>query len=210
MYPLQPSRMCLFPGGLTCGSAVPLPEQVLRSLGFCAASGCLCWTGVLIASTVGAAPGREPEPTESAPALGRHDRAPEVRHDRRRPLACISHHPTVEARDTPPGLRCACLPCSTYCSSTPARAKRLAPRPDGPLTHFASPRGEKCRLVVALPLNRDLNRDHDVQPDRNSRFIIAVASGEFVTRRFSASHSSLAPLRWATVPRLTASERGPE
>ena len=32
-------------------------------------------------------------------------------------------------------------------SSTPARAKRLAPRPDGPLTHFASPRGEKCRLV---------------------------------------------------------------
>ena len=53
-----------------------------------------------------------------------------------------------------PGLRCACLPCSTYCSSTPARAKRLAPfssarlapSPDGPLTHFASPRGEKCRL----------------------------------------------------------------
>ncbi|MDE0434464.1 MAG: hypothetical protein OXH92_10700, partial [Bryobacterales bacterium] len=39
-------------------------------------------------------------------------------------------------------------------SSTPVRAKRLAPfssarlapRPDGPLTHFASPRGEKCRL----------------------------------------------------------------
>ena len=25
------------------------------------------------------------------------------------------------------------------------RAKRLAPRPGGPLTHFASPRGEKCR-----------------------------------------------------------------
>ena len=58
----------------------------------------------------------------------------------------------------PPGLRYACLPCSTYCASTPARAKRLAPfcsarlapRPDGPLTHFASPRGEKCRLVKAL------------------------------------------------------------
>ncbi|MDE0165752.1 MAG: hypothetical protein OXL36_11720 [Bryobacterales bacterium] len=30
-------------------------------------------------------------------------------------------------------------------SSTPARAKRLAPRPDGPLTHFASPRREKSR-----------------------------------------------------------------
>ena len=34
-------------------------------------------------------------------------------------------------------------------SSTPARAKRLAPRPDGPLTHFTSPRGEKCRLAAA-------------------------------------------------------------
>ena len=32
-------------------------------------------------------------------------------------------------------------------SSTPARAKRRAPRPDGPLTHFVSPRGEKCRLA---------------------------------------------------------------
>ena len=31
-------------------------------------------------------------------------------------------------------------------SSTPARAKRLAPRPDGPLTHFASPRREICML----------------------------------------------------------------
>ena len=73
-------------------------------------------------------------------------------------LTCISHHPTAEAHDTNAMtslfLRNACLPCSTYCSSTPARAKRLAPfssarlapRPDGPLTHFASPRGEKCRL----------------------------------------------------------------
>ena len=50
-------------------------------------------------------------------------------------------------RIRPPGLRCACLPCSTYGSSTPARAKRRAPRPDGPLTHFASPRGETCRLA---------------------------------------------------------------
>ena len=32
-------------------------------------------------------------------------------------------------------------------ASTPARAKRLAPRPDGPLTHSASPRGETCRLI---------------------------------------------------------------
>ena len=43
-------------------------------------------------------------------------------------------------------------------SSTPARAKRLAPfssarlapSPDGPLTHFTSPRGEKCRLTLHL------------------------------------------------------------
>ena len=43
-------------------------------------------------------------------------------------------------------------------SSTPARAKRLAPfssarlapSPGGPLTHFASPRGEKCRLASTL------------------------------------------------------------
>ena len=57
----------------------------------------------------------------------------------------------------PPGLRCACLPCSTYCSSAPARAKRRAPRPDAPLTHFASPRGEKYRLVPV-----------DFVPDRNT------------------------------------------
>ena len=43
-------------------------------------------------------------------------------------------------------------------SSTPARAKRLAPfssarlapSPEGPLTHFTSPRGEKCRLTLHL------------------------------------------------------------
>ncbi|MDE0436064.1 MAG: hypothetical protein OXH92_18845 [Bryobacterales bacterium] len=49
-------------------------------------------------------------------------------------------------------------------SSTPARAKRLAPRPDGPLTHFASPRGEKCRLTVI---------DYSMQPapDKVSRVL---------------------------------------
>ncbi|MDE0167015.1 MAG: hypothetical protein OXL36_18100 [Bryobacterales bacterium] len=31
-------------------------------------------------------------------------------------------------------------------SSTPERDKRRAPRPDGPLTPFASPHGEKRRL----------------------------------------------------------------
>ena len=34
-------------------------------------------------------------------------------------------------------------------SSTPALAKRLAPRPDDPLAHFASPRGKKGRLAAA-------------------------------------------------------------
>ena len=50
-------------------------------------------------------------------------------------LACIAHHMTAEARDT--------------------SAKRLAPRPDGPLTHFGSPRGEPCRLdIFLLPQGR--------------------------------------------------------
>ena len=70
--------------------------------------------------------------------------------------ACISHHLTAEARDkaamTSLFLRNACLPCSMYSSSTPERAKRLAPRPDGPRTHFASPRGEKCRPVSKQPV----------------------------------------------------------
>ena len=30
----------------------------------------------------------------------------------------------------------------------PFSSARLAPRPDGPLTHFTSPRGEKCRLEL--------------------------------------------------------------
>ena len=71
----------------------------------------------------------------------------------------------------PPGLRCACLPCSTYCSSTPARAKRLAPRPDGPLTHFASPRGEKCRqqpmVKPSLHSSGDASRLNCVAPRSN-------------------------------------------
>ncbi len=32
------------------------------------------------------------------------------------------------------------------CLRAPFSSARLAPRPDGPLTHFASPRGEKCSL----------------------------------------------------------------
>ena len=61
-------------------------------------------------------------------------------------LACISHHPTAEARDTTARTSLRLLAVLNVPSSTPARAKRLAPRPDGPLTHFISPRGEKYRL----------------------------------------------------------------
>ena len=62
-------------------------------------------------------------------------------------LACISHHPTAAARDTTARTSLRWLAVLNVLSSTPARAKRRAPRPDGPLTHFASPRGEKCRLT---------------------------------------------------------------
>ena len=69
-------------------------------------------------------------------------------------LTCISHHPTVEAHDTTARTSLRLLAVLDVLSSTPARAKRLAPfssarlapSPDGPLTHFASPRGETCRL----------------------------------------------------------------
>ena len=60
-------------------------------------------------------------------------------------VACISHHPTAEARGMTARTSLRLLAVLNVLSSTPARAKRLAPRPDGPLTHFASPRGEKCR-----------------------------------------------------------------
>ena len=60
----------------------------------------------------------------------------------------MSHHPTVEARDTTVMTSLRLLAVLDVRSSTPARAKRLAPRPDGPLTHFASPSGETCRLTA--------------------------------------------------------------
>ena len=63
--------------------------------------------------------------------------------------ACISHHLTVGARDKTAMTSLRLLAVLDVGSSTPARAKRLAPRPDGSLTHFASPRGEKCRLGLA-------------------------------------------------------------
>ncbi|MDE0163640.1 MAG: hypothetical protein OXL36_00970 [Bryobacterales bacterium] len=53
---------------------------------------------------------------------------------------------TAGARDTTARTSLRLLAVLNVLSSTPARAKRLASRPDGPLTHFASPRGEKGRL----------------------------------------------------------------
>ncbi|MCY4585663.1 MAG: hypothetical protein OXB98_06445 [Bryobacterales bacterium] len=75
---------------------------------------------------------------------------PEARHGRREfgvgdVLACVSHHPTAEACDTTVMTSLRLLAVLDVPSSTPARAKRRAPRPDGPLTHFTSPRGETCR-----------------------------------------------------------------
>ena len=72
---------------------------------------------------------------------------------------CISHHPTAEARHMAARTSLRLLAVLNVLSSTPARAKRLAPffsarlapSPDGPLTHFASPRGEKCRLGFPGP-----------------------------------------------------------
>ena len=63
-------------------------------------------------------------------------------------LTCMSHHLTPEARDKTAMTSLRLLAVLDVLSSTPARAKRLAPRPDGPLTHFASPRGEICRLGI--------------------------------------------------------------
>ncbi|MDE0166449.1 MAG: hypothetical protein OXH92_15020 [Bryobacterales bacterium] len=46
----------------------------------------------------------------------------------------MSRNPRAEGGDT---------------AATPACVKRLAPRPDGPLTHFALPRGEKAGSSTA-------------------------------------------------------------
>ena len=61
-------------------------------------------------------------------------------------LTRISHRLTTEAHDRPaiPSLRL--LAVLNVLSSTPALVKRRAPRTDGSLTHFASPRGEKSGL----------------------------------------------------------------
>ena len=62
-------------------------------------------------------------------------------------------------------LRNACLPCSMYSQvrlRAPFSSARLAPRPDGPLTHFASPRVETCRLVFPRPSRGSYKRETPV------------------------------------------------
>ena len=66
----------------------------------------------------------------------------------RRILARVSHRLTAKARD-----RCATTSLGSIAvldglSSTPPRADLRPPRIDAPLTHFRSPRGEKCGLVL--------------------------------------------------------------
>ena len=124
-------------------------------------------------------------------------------------------------------------------SSTPARAKRLAPfssarlapSPDGPLTHFASPRGEKCRLVfdpfskvrVAIVLRQNLDADKRQICENEFRRAIAASDtdvGNPIARRrnlnslldenmgtksrlrtFSQAASSVYSLLWSRSPK---------
>ncbi len=64
----------------------------------------------------------------------------------------ISHHLTTEAHDRPAITSLRLLAVLNVLSSTPALVKRRAPRTDGPLTRFASPRGEKSGLTRWLLL----------------------------------------------------------
>ena len=59
-------------------------------------------------------------------------------------------------------VRHSCLPCSTYGPvrlRAPFSSVRFTPCSDGPLTHIASPRGEKCRLVFPPPPSGSTKRE---------------------------------------------------
>ncbi len=58
-------------------------------------------------------------------------------------LTRFSHHLTAEARDKAAITSLRLLAVLTVLSRTLPLVKRRAPRTGGPLTHFASPRGEK-------------------------------------------------------------------
>ena len=63
-------------------------------------------------------------------------------------LARISHRLTVEARYRRAITSLRLLAVLDVLSSTPPLVKQRAPRTDAPLTHFASPRGEKSGLAI--------------------------------------------------------------
>ena len=65
-------------------------------------------------------------------------------------LARISHHLTTEAHERPASTSLRLLAVLNAGSSTPALVKWRAPPADAPLTHFASPRGEKSGLGTVI------------------------------------------------------------
>ena len=79
-------------------------------------------------------------------------------------LACLSHHLTVQAHDKRANTSLRLLVVLDGLSSTPVRAKRRASRLDTLLTHLASPRGEKGRLVGTFEPNCLLEASHSVLP----------------------------------------------
>ena len=70
-------------------------------------------------------------------------------------LTRISHHLTVEVRRKAAITSLRLLAVLNVLSSTSARAKRLASRPDDLVAYFASPRGEKCGLRWLLKSEYD-------------------------------------------------------
>ena len=66
-------------------------------------------------------------------------------------LTRISHRLTAEAPDRPAITSLRLLAVLNVLSRTPPFVKRRAPRTDAPLTHFASPRGEKSGLSPPRP-----------------------------------------------------------
>ena len=85
-------------------------------------------------------------------------------------LTRISHHLPTEARDRPASTSLRLLAVLNVLSSTLALVKRRAPRTDAPLTHFASPRDEKCRLVEKVSLAQTQEFSIAVIPHRPDLF----------------------------------------
>ena len=112
--------------------------------------------------------------------------------------ACISHHLTAAARDKTAMTSLRLLGVLDVGSSTPARAQRLAPRPAGPPTHFASPRGEKYRPAGngARADTPDLSAFEGVDfSEAEHRNVIIIGSGPAgFTAALYAARANLEPL----------------